>query len=290
MTNAPRPGWYPDPAGASDAYRWWDGETWTEHLSESPNSAMPDSAAATAVATRRRSPLTTIVALILVVALFLSAGVWVGLWLWDSGSAQRSGAPEAAGRTSAPRSPTLATPSEPPGQLDERNRTATIGTASMQLPDEPYELHSDPISIRDVLDPAFMAEAEVHERYDSEHDWSAMVALAALDPATAAQPDLEGAGKATLARLAVVLYGKHVTKVTRPRVADRSIDNHPGVEFTAEVHYAVDRLPSRYDTVRAIVVKLEDGTVVAAISSVPDDADPALTRLAEKSLDSLTIE
>lgn len=289
MTNAPRPGWYPDPAGASDAYRWWDGDSWTDHLSESPNAPAPEPSTVT-TAPRRRSPLTTIVALILVVALFLSAGVWVGLWLWDAGGAQRSGRPQTPDRTSAPRSTTLASPSEPPGQLDEPTRTARIGTASMQLPADPYELHSDPVVIPGVLDAAFLAEAEVHERYDGEHDWSAMVALAAVNPAVAAQPDLEGAGKATLARLAAVLYGKQVTKVTRPHVADRAIDNHPGVEFTAQVHYAVDRLPSRYDTVRAVVVKLDDGTVVAAISSVPDDAAPDVTRLAAQSLDSLSIE
>ncbi|TYL49905.1 DUF2510 domain-containing protein [Nocardioides sp. BGMRC 2183] len=33
MTNA---GWYPDPAGAPDTYRYWDGQSWSEHTSSNP--------------------------------------------------------------------------------------------------------------------------------------------------------------------------------------------------------------------------------------------------------------
>jgi hypothetical protein len=221
-----------------------------------------------------------------VIALFLSAGLGVGLWLWDVGSQRGT---ETGARTSPPRDPTSADPSEPAGQLDESTRTATIGSASMQLPDDPYVLRSDPMRIPGVLDPIFAAEAEVHDRYDGEHDWGAMVALAAVDPKVAADSDLSTAGKATMAKLATTIYGAQLTKIADLDFADRSVDGNAGIEITAEVHYAVDRLPSRYDTVRAIVVKLEDGTVVAAISSVPDDADEELTELADESLESLTI-
>ncbi|MCA0144673.1 phospholipid scramblase-related protein [Blastococcus sp. LR1] len=33
MTRPPPPGWYPDPAGGP-APRWWDGQSWTEHLQQ----------------------------------------------------------------------------------------------------------------------------------------------------------------------------------------------------------------------------------------------------------------
>jgi hypothetical protein len=32
LTQAPQPGWYADPSGLP-AYRWWDGQAWTEHIS-----------------------------------------------------------------------------------------------------------------------------------------------------------------------------------------------------------------------------------------------------------------
>ena len=289
MTNVPRPGWYPDPAGTSDAYRWWDGQTWTDGLSDSPNAPAPAPAADEPEPVRRRSPFRVAVALIVVIAMFLGAGLGVGLWLWDVGTGGTRGGPDTSGRTSSPRDPVSAAPAEPPGQLDESTRTATIGAASLELPDDPYRLQADPMRVKGVLEPLFMAEAEVHDRYDGEHDWGAMVALAAVDPDLAAQPDLESTGRRTMARLAGAIYGAKVTNVTNQGVADLSIDGCAGVEFTADVHYAVDRLPSRYDRVRAVVVKLDDGTVVAAISSVPDDADKKLSELAAKAVDSLSI-
>ncbi|CAN5501306.1 hypothetical protein BH09ACT4_BH09ACT4_08490 [soil metagenome] len=33
VMTSPAPGWYPDPVG-QDAYRWWDGDTWTEGTHE----------------------------------------------------------------------------------------------------------------------------------------------------------------------------------------------------------------------------------------------------------------
>jgi hypothetical protein len=36
----PAAGWYPDPAGSSNA-RWWDGVTWTEHLQPAAAPASP---------------------------------------------------------------------------------------------------------------------------------------------------------------------------------------------------------------------------------------------------------
>ena len=59
--------------------------------------------------------------------------------------------------------------------------------------------------------------------------------------------------------------------------------------FTATVHYSVPDLASRYDTVTALLVRLEDGSLVVAASSVPDDTDPALAQQAADALRSLTI-
>ncbi len=286
MTSAPRPGWYPDPAGATDAFRWWDGQSWTDELSDTPSAPAPHLDGPDPP--RRRSPWRAAVALIVVIALFLSAGVGIGLWLWDAGG-RSGGNADAGGRTSPARNPTAADPSEPPGQLDESSRTATIGDASMQLPDDPYELRSDPVSVPGVLDAAFSAEAEVHHRFDGENNWYAMVALGALSPKVARGLDLAHSGRAALTKLATQMYGEQLVEVTDAQLSDRSVDGYPGVEFSAQIHYAVDRLPSRYDTVRAILVKLDDGTVVAALSSIPDDADQRLTTMAEHSLDSLTI-
>ncbi len=291
MRNAPLPGWYPDPAGTADHYRWWDGDQWTDHLSTSPNAPTPTPLTTPISAEpdppRRRSPVRAVVALVVIVALFLTAGAGVGLWLWGGAPSGRTEA--GSGATPSQRSATTASPVGPNGQLDASSRTATIGAVSMQLPDEPYTMHGDPMSVSGVFDVAFLAEAEVHHQYDGDHDWSAMVGLAALSPNLIDGTNLELAGKATVTRLAKRLYGGHSTKISDVRWSDRSIDGYPGLEFSARVHYAVDRLPSRYDTVNAVLVRLDDATIVAAVSAVPDGAESKIGRLAAKSLDSLTI-
>ena len=280
MTNAPRPGWYPDPAGTADQYRWWNGHEWTNEVSPTANAPAPLGSLLGSAGTdppRRRSPLRAIVALVVIIALFLSATLGVGLWLWG-------------GDTAGSRSEARATPAPGPrGQLDESSRIASIGAATMTLPGDPYELKADPIADRGVFDVAFFAEAEVHEQYDGDNDWSAVVALAALDPNLVDGSDPETAARTALSKLATRIYGGQRTTVSHVRVADRSVDGNSGVEVSARISYAVDRLASRYDTLAAVVVRLDDGSYVAAFSSVPDDADPVVHRLARTSLDSLAI-
>jgi hypothetical protein len=59
--------------------------------------------------------------------------------------------------------------------------------------------------------------------------------------------------------------------------------------FSARVYYSVDRLPSRYDTVTAVVVRLDDGSLIMAASSVPNDADADVARQAADALKTLSI-
>jgi hypothetical protein len=48
-------------------------------------------------------------------------------------------------------------------------------------------------------------------------------------------------------------------------------------------------LPSRYDTVTAVVVRLDDGSLIMAASSVPNDADSEVARQAADALKTLSI-
>jgi hypothetical protein len=59
--------------------------------------------------------------------------------------------------------------------------------------------------------------------------------------------------------------------------------------FSARVYYSVDRLPSRYDKVTAVVVRLDDGSLIMAASSVPNDADSEVARQAADALKTLSI-
>jgi len=41
MTASVPAGWYPDPAGAQNSLRWWDGSTWSEHTQPAAPTAQP---------------------------------------------------------------------------------------------------------------------------------------------------------------------------------------------------------------------------------------------------------
>lgn len=139
-----------------------------------------------------------------------------------------------------------------------------------------------------MLDPVFLAEAMVHPRTAEHGGWTAMTCLAAVDDELADGFDLDTDSVTTIHRLGAI-YGTARTEVKELDVAEHAVDGHPGVRITAQVHYRIDGLPSRYDDVTAIVVRLDDGSVVAALSSVPDDASTEIRDLAAESLDSLSI-
>jgi hypothetical protein len=234
---------------------------------------------------RRASPLRVATALSLGFALFISASIGLGLVIWrdqPNTSAQRV-AGGSAGRPSAG-----GVSSEPVGYLDESTRTATIGPASLTMPSDPYVLSPDPMTIRGVLDVLFWASAPVHSRYDGQHDWSSGVLLGRVSESSN-HSDLKTEGRLALYRLSTAIFDEHPTQLKGMSWDERPVDGQPGMLFSAQVHYRVDRLPSRYDTVTALVVQLDDGSLIIAASSVPNDADSAVTRQARDALRTLTI-
>ena len=176
----------------------------------------------------------------------------------------------------------------PPGRLDVSTRVATIGAASLTLPEDPYVIYPDPLSIEQVFDQLFWASTTVHPSYDGRRDWSATVFLGQvskpLDP-----PDLQAQGQQTMTQLSRTIFDRHGTTLKGLDSSDRSVDGHPGLLFTARVTYSVSHLPSKYDTLQALIVRLDDGSVVVAGTSVPNDTDPSTARLALMALDTLHV-
>jgi hypothetical protein len=289
VTAAPRPGWYPDPAGAPGLYRWWDGSHWADVTSDSvqapPPLALPVEAAGGVAPYRQASPLRIAAALGLGFALFISASIGLGLAIWptqSNTSAQRA----AGGSGGLPSVGSVGT--DPVGYLDERTRTATIGPASLTMPGAPYILSPDPMAIRGVLDLLFWASAPVHTRYDGKHDWSSGVLLGRVAQSSS-QVELETEGTLALHRLSNAIFDEHPTELKGMRWDEHAVNGRPGMLFSARVYYSVDRLPSRYDTVTAVVVRLDDGSLIMAASSVPNDADSDVARQAADALKTLSI-
>jgi Protein of unknown function (DUF2510) len=288
VTVAPKPGWYPDPAGASGLYRWWDGRNWAEVTSDSAQAPPPipvefGTPAGDDPPHPRVSPLRVTAVLFLGFALFVSVSIGLSLVIWrDSSniSTQRAlggsaGLPSAGG-------------SDPIGHLDERSRTATIGPASLTMPGDPYVLSPHPMAIPGVLDLLFWAAAPVHVRYDGKHDWSSGVLLGRVaEPGSSG--DLQTDGTLALHRLSQAIFEERPTELKGITWHQRTVDGQPAMLLSAQVHYSVDQLPSRYDSVTALLVRLDDGSLIMAASSVPNDADSDIARQARDALKTLTV-
>jgi hypothetical protein len=289
VTAAPRPGWYPDPAGAPGLYRWWDGSHWADVTSDSvqapPPLALPIEAAGGVAPYHHASPLRIAAALGLGFALFISASIGLGLAIWPTQS-DRSAQRAAGGPGGLPTVGSVGT--DPVGYLDERTRTATIGPASLTMPGDPYILSPDPMAIRGVLDLLFWASAPVHVRYDGKNTWSSGVLLGRVAQSSS-QDELQTEGTLALHRLSNAIFEQHPTELKGLRWDEHAVDGRPGMLFSARAYYSVDRLPSRYDTVTAVVVRLDDGSLIMAASSVPNDAGSDVARQAADALKTLSI-
>jgi hypothetical protein len=222
-----------------------------------------------------------VVTVSLVVLVGASMAVGVMIWSDSSPDSATRGAPTLGA------APAMAE-TAPIGQLDPVSRTASVGPATLMLPDDPYVPYPDPMPLEGVLDLFFWAGATVHANYDGGHSWSSAVLLGKVSDSLA-HDDLEAAGRLTMQRLSRRFFDRHETRLGEMTWSDHSVDGHPGMVFTAAVHYSVANLPSRYDMVTALLVQLDDGSLVVAASAVPDDTEPVVARQAADSLATLSI-
>jgi hypothetical protein len=276
----PRPGWYPDPSSRGETFRWWDGSEWTDRTR-------------TKLPSRNNRPNNRLIVLLLGFSLVVGGGV-VGLFGWrtfsDTRQADRQQASGAASPT--PRHTARTTgrsPGQPDGQLDETTREATLAGARMILPGAPYELVTDPVTVPHVFDAMFVANAPVHARFNGSDTWAATVGLGHIPADAWSRDDLPGFARKVLYGFSEQFFGYHPSSVERLDYGAATVSGRPCAKITANVVYRAKKPAGRHDRLVIIGCPAADGSVIAAISSVPDDARPLLSRLASKSLASLTL-
>jgi hypothetical protein len=218
-------------------------------------------------------------------AVFLTVTITAGLLIWNDPSVDSL---DRSTRNLGGTNPGAAV-TAPMAQLEQNTRTARIGPVSLVLPDDPYRVHPEPLTLDGVLDCFFWAAATVHPRYDTRRNWSSTMLLGRLSSGSSTG-DLEQDGRRVLDRMSTAFFDGHPTQMRQVTSADHAVDGHPGILVTATVHYSVPDLASRYDTVSVLLVRLDNGAVVVAATSVPDDTDPAVARQAADALRSLTID
>jgi hypothetical protein len=273
-----RPGWYPDPGGSQGRFRWWNGAEWTDALGDSSRAPWP--ANPRPVRRARHLPGRPAAVWTLGLTLVVVAGVVLGLVIWQQPR-------DTAGRAAAAVTPRPSATGVA-GELDQSTRRATIGEASMTFPDEPYVLRLDPMRVDGLFDTYFVSGATVHEDYRIGRDWSAVVGLAQLS-AVADDGNLEATAIAAARAISTKFFDGQPTVVKDLSASDHAVDGCSGILATAQVHYRIAGLPSRADELKVLVVRLDDGTKIAAFSSVPTDAPAALHDQADAALASLHV-
>lgn len=317
--STPRPGWYPDPAGTEDLFRYWDGEAWTDAISESPAAPAPRApepgrstgatptddpdptpdippvpaagvrstgGARSRTGTGGGSRLRVVVALTLGAALLVTAGLGAsGHLLGDRHDRSSEPATERPGRTVGPSDATDTRP--PMGSVDEETGEARIGDVEMTLPGDPYDVYAGSAPVRDAFDIFFSANAKVHRHFQGNRDWVATVGLAHIAPEITDRGTDQEAAEEAMRAVTKHFFGNHKTTRKNLKSSVGLVDGRPAVTVTVDVHYKIKQLPSTHDRVTAVLVQLDDGSMVAAVSSVPNDAPPEIHRQAADSLGSL---
>lgn len=114
-----RAGWYPDPGGAPDRFRHWDGRRWSDQTTADPTDPAPSTSASSEPPTRnpRRSLILIAVVLALVVVVI---GVLVVRSALGEGPSAAPAVPSAPGRDDASPGSAAGSPTESAQQEAER--------------------------------------------------------------------------------------------------------------------------------------------------------------------------
>ena len=173
---------------------------------------------------------------------------------------------------------------------DASSRTASIEELQLVLPAAPYVCDTTPRSALPTFRSLVVCNAPVHEDYDEDgSDWSATTGLGLVPDSLVVEDSLQLTAAKVFAALRGQFFAGQETTEEKPQ--RQSWDGAPAGESearTAEIHYAVDGVPSRYDRTSVLVVALEDGGYGIWFSSRPDDTPEATLAALDASLAGMT--
>lgn len=317
------PGWYPDPAGAPNRFRYWNGQTWSHEVTDDPAGTAPAGATSPPPARgggsgrrgdgRRFGPL--ILALVAVVVLLL-ATVLVLRSLsgeqpvvqpgplpsatvsgWDDGS--QTAAPE----TPTPQRPTLrpspTTPSLFPTPSEEQPvQPCPVGQPTARQ-DHPADgrIHGGGLSFPEVPGWQHSSGAAYSWAYDvgeqvklaEEPRWYANLAVGAL---------FTGDGFDEPRRAAELVMQCMVTSGLYPYFTDRqdvwsravTVDGRPGWSVRADIEVDDPELSTPGDTVDVIVVDTGSPESLAMFIGAVDIGNASLQRTLTSTIAALKVD
>lgn len=281
MDNA-APGWYRDPARADDAYRWWTGSQWTDLLTDDPDVGPPpkDVAMRTVdpnpAGRRRRRWVATGVTAAVLLLLLIGMGV----------AGSRANARHHVPRTAVPTGP--ASTAAPPWALgsDRSLRFGTVATGVM--PGAPWDEPSKPRSVYGLFMKASMTSFEIHPETERTSAWYATVASGWVKSDLGAPTP-----KGTAVNMLGPIQESWYSSVDHLGTKDVHVSEIPGlssdqaVKVSLKATYDVAGIPSRYDQIELVVIKVDVVNYAAWISAIPNDAPQAVKKAATRAEDSI---
>ena len=182
-----------------------------------------------------------------------------------------------------PRGPGIAPADAAPAtaliDYDPQSGLVSVEELSYTVPGEPFSCDA----VAEERLPAFRSShscfAFVHENYDSSGlDWVSTANLGVLDDRVSTPGNLERTADDTFE--SILLNHDYLgTKITVRKRQEQSLDlGVPGRSrlISADLHYSIKDVPSRYDRIVVAVTQLESGAYAAWYATRPNDASKSV--------------
>lgn len=279
------PGWYPDPGGRTGAYRFWDGQRWTDQLSGGPTGPAPpsgparpgsDPAGRASDPARPRSGRRWLLALVAVAAVVVVIGV---VAVRGIGGALGSGLPGLPGGNPSadvcPQPEASGTPEPQPN--DGRVHSGPLSYPMLPAPWESPMPENDVPFGRDVQQQFVQTEQAPLLR------WGAAVMVGELVAGDGFFAPKDGA-EIVLRCVTGTFYGN--AEVTRHDTESKAmtVDGHDAWLMASDLSFSIPDIEATNELLTVVIVDLGDGTAGLFASSVPGNApqynEPARQALA----------
>lgn len=314
------PGWYPDPAGTPNRFRYWDGRAWSSDTTDNPATASAGGGAAggsggagsppSGKGRRRLGPLvlalTTLVVLILI-GVVVVRGLVADRSVVDpgplpsstvSGWDDSSATAEPETPTTAP-SPSESTPTPTPTPTEEQPLQPCPEGQPTARQDHPSDgrVHGGGLSFPEVSGWQNTSGASFSWAFDvgeqmklaESPSWYANLAVGAL---------FTGDGFDEPRRSAELVMQCVITSGLYPYFTDRQdlwskavmVDGRPAWSIRAEIRVDDPELTTKGDTVEVIVVDTGSPESLAMFIGAVDIGDRSLARTMDATIESLRVE
>lgn len=302
--STPSPGWYPDPGGVPNLYRYWDGGSWTDQVSPQPGNAQPSATqsaggagggtgsyapyaaygtggtGARGVPTARRRGRGWLIALIavavvLVVLVVLAVRGLSGVLSGGSGLPGGQSSQDVCPRPEASGTPT-------PQPNDGR-----VHSGPLSYPKLPVPPWGEPTATNDVPFGRDVQQQFVQTEETPSMSWGAAVMVGELVAGDGFFAPQDGA-EIVLRCVTGTFYGN--AEVTRNDTKSQAmtVDGRDAWVMESDLSFSIPDLEATNELLTVVIVDLGDGTAGLFASSVPGNA-PQYNEPARQAMEGLEV-